>query len=110
MELMRVFGLFVITAFFEIVGCYLFYLWFKQGYSTWILLPAALSIIIFVWLLALQPFPAGRIYAAYGGVYVCTAIMWLWLVDSIRPAISDWIGVSVSLLGMVIIILGSRQV
>lgn len=51
---------------------------------------------------------AGRVYAAYGGVYIGVAIMWLWLVYSIKLTITDWVGVLVSLLGMVIIMIGSK--
>ncbi len=78
-------GLFVITAIAEIVGCYLPYLWLKQGKSIWLLLPAALSLALFAWLLSLHPTAAGRVYAAYGGVYVGVALVWLWLVDGVRP-------------------------
>jgi len=108
MELLRTFGLFILTALAEIIGCYLPYLWLKQGGSIWLLIPAAVSLAAFAWLLSLHPSAAGRVYAAYGGVYIGVAIMWLWVVDSIKPTITDWIGVSVCLLGMVIIMMGAR--
>jgi small multidrug resistance family-3 protein len=107
-EFLKVFSLFVVTAIAEIIGCYLPYLWLRQGGSVWLLLPAALSLALFAWLLTLHPTAAGRVYAAYGGVYVSVAIVWLWLVDGIRPAISDWVGVAVVLTGMVIIMFGPR--
>ncbi|MCO6426617.1 MAG: YnfA family protein [Nitrosomonas communis] len=110
MEFLKVFGLFVITAVAEIVGCYLSYLWLKQGYSIWLLLPAALSLAAFAWLLTLHPHAAGRVYAAYGGVYIGVALIWLWIVDSVRPTITDFIGVGVCFLGMAIIILGPHHV
>ena len=106
---MRVVGLFIITALAEIIGCYLPYLWLKQGRSAWLLLPAAISLAAFVWLLTLHPQPAGRVYAAYGGVYISVALIWLWAVDSLRPTFTDWVGVSVCLLRMGIIIFGPRQ-
>lgn len=109
MEILKVFGLFVITAIAEIVGCYLPYLWLKQGGSVWLLIPAALSLALFAWLLTLHPSAAGRIYAAYGGVYIGVAIMWLWLVDSIRPTVTDWVGVAMCLLGMAVIMLGAKH-
>ena len=108
MEFLKVFSLFVVTAIAEIVGCYLPYLWLRQGASVWLLLPAALSLALFAWLLTLHPTAAGRVYAAYGGVYVSVAIVWLWLVDGIRPSVSDWVGVAVVLTGMVIIMFGPR--
>jgi small multidrug resistance family-3 protein len=73
-------ALFVATAVAEIVGCYLPYLWLRHGKSAWLLVPAAVSLALFSWLLTLHPEAAGRTYAAYGGVYVTVALAWLWLV------------------------------
>ena len=108
MEFLKTLGLFGATAIAEIVGCYLPYLWLKQGHSAWLLLPAAASLAAFVWLLTLHPHAAGRVYAAYGGVYVSVALMWLWAVDAVRPTPTDWIGVGVCVLGMGIILFGPR--
>lgn len=108
MDLLKTLGLFVATALAEIVGCYLPYLWFKQDRSAWLLVPAAASLALFAWLLTLHPTAAGRVYAAYGGVYIGVAIIWLWVVDKVEPTVTDWVGVGVSLLGMVIIISGQR--
>ena len=108
MEWIKTLALFIATAVAEIVGCYLPYLWLKQGRSAWLLLPAAASLALFVWLLSLHPTAAGRVYAAYGGVYVAVAILWLWAVDKVRPTLTDWVGVGVCILGMAIIIFGPR--
>jgi small multidrug resistance family-3 protein len=70
--------------------------------------PAALSLAAFAWLLTLHPQAAGRVYAAYGGVYVGVALFWLWAVDSIRPTLTDLVGVAVCVLGMLIIMFGPR--
>lgn len=109
MLILKTLGLFILTAIAEIVGCYLPYLWLKEGRTAWLLVPAAISLATFAWLLTLHPHAAGRVYAAYGGVYISVALVWLWAVDSIRPSLTDWIGVGVSLLGMSIIMLGSRH-
>ena len=108
MELLKTFALFVVTALAEIVGCYLPYLWLKQGHSAWLLVPAALSLALFAWLLTLHPIAAGRVYAAYGGVYIGVAIVWLWAVDRVTPSVTDWIGVGISLAGMAVIIVGPK--
>ncbi len=108
MEVARTLGLFVVTALAEIVGCYLPYLWLKEDRSAWLLLPAVISLAAFVWLLTLHPHAAGRVYAAYGGVYVSVALGWLWAVDAVRPTLTDWVGVGVSLIGMAIIMFGPR--
>lgn len=107
---LKTFGLFFITAIAEIVGCYLPYLWLKEGKSIWLLLPAGLSLALFVWLLTLHPEPAGRVYAAYGGVYIFTAIIWLWSVDGIKPTFWDFVGVLVALTGMAIIMFAPRNI
>ena len=108
MDLLKTLPLFIATALAEIVGCYLPYLWLKQGKPVWLLVPAGLSLALFAWLLSLHPTAAGRVYAAYGGVYISVAMVWLMLVDKVRPTGWDWLGVSVSLLGMAIIVLGPR--
>lgn len=105
---LKTLGLFLLTALAEIIGCYLPYLWLREGKSIWLLLPAALSLAVFAWLLTLHPAAAGRVYAAYGGVYIFAAIMWLWAVDGIRPTGWDMLGSAVALLGMVIIMFAPR--
>jgi small multidrug resistance family-3 protein len=107
---LKTLGLFIATALAEIVGCYLPYLWLEKGASPWLLLPAAASLALFVWLLTLHPTAAGRVYAAYGGVYVGVAIIWLWAVDAVRPTAWDWAGVAVCLIGMGIIMFAPRHV
>ena len=105
---MRTFFLFAITALAEIIGCYLPWLWLRQGGSAWLLLPAAASLTLFAWLLTLHPDASGRIYAAYGGVYVAAALVWLWAVDGIRPTQWDVLGAGVCLCGMAIIAFAPR--
>jgi small multidrug resistance family-3 protein len=102
--------LFLITAVAEIVGCYLPYLWLRENKSAWLLLPAIISLALFAWLLSLHPTAAGRVYAAYGGVYIFVAVMWLWLVDGIKPSVWDIAGSVVALTGMAIIMFAPRHV
>lgn len=104
--LLKTLGLFFVTAIAEIVGCYLPYLWLRKDASAWLLLPAALSLALFVWLLSLHPAASGRVYAAYGGVYVASALLWLRWVDGIKLSNLDWFGAAISLLGMAIIVSG----
>ncbi len=106
---MKTLLLYLLTAVAEIVGCYLPYLWLREGGSAWLLLPAAASLALFAWLLSLHPAAAGRVYAAYGGVYVGVAILWLWAVDGIRPTSWDLLGSAVALAGMAIIVFGPRS-
>src|SRR5688500_16786630 len=105
MLILKTLSLFVLTAVAEIVGCYLPYLWLKKNGSPWLLVPAAASLALFAWLLTLHPTAAGRVYAAYGGVYVGVAILWLWLVDGNRPTSWDLVGASIAVIGMAVIML-----
>ena len=100
--------LFFATAVVEIVGCYLPYLWLRKDGSAWLLVPGFLSLALFAWLLSLHPAAAGRVYAAYGGVYVAVAILWLWLVEGHPPDRWDLIGSAVAVGGMAIIMFGPR--
>ena len=83
MDLLKIALLFAVTAVAEIVGCYLPWLVVKQDKSAWLLLPAALSLALFAWLLTLHPTAAGRTYAAYGGMYISVALVWLHFVDGV---------------------------
>lgn len=106
--MLKIYLLFIVTALAEIIGCFLPYLWLRKGGSILLLIPAALSLALFVWLLTLHPAASGRVYAAYGGVYVATALVWLRYVDGVKLSVYDWVGASVALLGMAIIVWGWR--
>ena len=106
--ILRTVMLFVATAIAELVGCYLPYLWLRKEGSPWLLAPAAASLAVFAWLLTLHPTASGRVYAAYGGVYVAMAVLWLWAVDGVRPTRWDLLGAAVTLVGMAIIMFTPR--
>jgi small multidrug resistance family-3 protein len=105
--LARGLGLFLVTAIAELLGCYLPLLWVTGRASAWLLVPAACSLVIFVWLLTLHPAASGRVYAAYGAVYIATAILWLWLVDGVTPGWRDYLGVALALSGAAVIASGT---
>lgn len=99
-------ALFFVTALCEIIGCYLPWLWLKRGATAWLTVPAGISLLLFVWLLTLHPAASGRVYAAYGGIYVFTALLWLRVVEGERLTVYDWSGAAVTLCGMLIIVAG----
>jgi small multidrug resistance family-3 protein len=105
--ILRAFALFLLTALAEIVGCYLPYLWLRKSGSAWLLIPGALSLVLFAWLLTLHPAAAGRVYAAYGGVYVAVALLWLSKVDGVALTRWDLTGAAVILIGAGIIVGGA---
>lgn len=105
MDALRITVLFAVTALAEIVGCYLTWLVFKQG-KTWAWLwPAALALGLFAWLLTLHPSAAGRTYAAYGGMYIAVALVWLRVVDGVALTRWDVAGAVIALSGMAVIAL-----
>jgi small multidrug resistance family-3 protein len=107
--IVRTLALFAVTAVAEIAGCYLPYLWLRKAGSPWLLVPGALSLAAFAWLLSLHPsLGAGRTYAAYGGVYVAVALLWMWWIEGAKPDRWDLLGASVALLGMAIIAFAPR--
>lgn len=108
MALVRSFGLLFATAIAELVGCYLPLLWLTGKGPAWLLLPVALSLVVFVWLLTLHPAASGRVYATYGAVYIATALGWLCFVDGVTPTWKDYLGVALSLAGAGVIALGHR--
>jgi small multidrug resistance family-3 protein len=103
-DLLRQAALFIVTALAEIVGCYLPWLVLKQAKTAWLLVPAAAALALFSWLLTLHPAAAGRTYAAYGGIYIVVALLWLRFVDDAALSRWDIAGACITLLGMAIIV------
>ena len=104
-KVLSTFVLFLVTAMMEILGCYYPYLILNQGRSHWLWIPTALALGAFVWLLTLHPAASGRIYAAYGGIYIFTALLWLRYVDQVYLTRWDIMGGAVVLIGAAMIIL-----
>ncbi len=108
LALSRTLSLFAATAAAELLGCYLPLLWLTGKGSAWLLVAAALSLAVFVWLLTLHPAASGRVYASYGAVYIAMAIGWLFVVDGVTPTWSDYVGVGLALLGAAVIASGNK--
>jgi small multidrug resistance family-3 protein len=109
-KILTTFFLFLITAVMEILGCYFPYLILNQNKSQWLWIPTALALGTFVWLLTLHPAASGRIYAAYGGIYIFTALLWLRYVDQVSLSRWDLAGGAVVLVGAALIILQPQGV
>ncbi len=93
----------------EIAGCFAFWAWLRLGRSALWVLPGTASLLVFAWLLTLvDTSHAGRAYAAYGGVYIASALVWLWAVEGARPDRWDLIGAAVCLAGAALILFGPR--
>jgi small multidrug resistance family-3 protein len=100
---------FVGAAVMEIAGCFAFWAWLKLDKSALWLIPGVAALALFAYLLTLVESPvAGRAYAAYGGVYIASALAWGWLVERQRPDQWDLIGAAICLVGMAVILFGPR--
>jgi small multidrug resistance family-3 protein len=100
---------YIAAALAEIAGCFAFWAWLRMGKSVLWLIPGVASLCLFAWLLTLvDSDQAGRAYAAYGGVYIVSALLWLWAVEGARPDRWDAIGAVVCLTGAAIILFGPR--
>jgi small multidrug resistance family-3 protein len=94
----------------EIAGCFAFWAWLRLDRSPLWVVPGVLSLCLFAYLLTLVDAEhAGRTYAAYEGVYIISALLWLWAAEGVRPDRWDAIGATVCLLGAVIILWGPRS-
>lgn len=94
----------------EIAGCFSFWAWLRLDKSVWWLIPGLASLALFAYLLTLvQSAAAGRAYAAYGGVYIASSLLWLWIVEGIRPDRWDLIGAVLCLAGTAVILFGPRS-
>jgi small multidrug resistance family-3 protein len=102
-------GLYVAAALAEIAGCFAFWAWLRLGRSALWLVPGMVSLALFAWLLTrVDAAAAGRAYAAYGGVYIATSLLWLWGAEGVRPDRWDLAGAGVALVGAAIVLFGPR--
>ena len=99
---------FVLAGFCEIGGGYLVWLWLREGRSVWLAVAGAFVLVLYGVIPTLQPANFGRVYAAYGGVFVALSILWGWQVDKFRPDKFDIIGGLVALAGVAIIMYAPR--
>lgn len=100
---------FLAAAVAEIAGCYAFWAWLRLDRSPWWLPLGIPSLCLFAWLLTqVDAEHAGRSYAAYGGVYIASALIWLWIAEGVRPDRWDLIGALICLLGAGVILFGPR--
>jgi len=99
---------FVLAGFCEIGGGYLVWLWLREGKSLWFGLFGAIVLVIYGVIPTFQPAHFGRVYAAYGGVFIVLSILWGWQVDKIAPDKFDLIGGFIALIGVVIIMYWPR--
>lgn len=101
-------GLFALAGLLEIGGGYLVWLWLREGKNLWFAVAGAIVLVLYGVVPTFQPAHFGRVYAAYGGVFVVLSILWGWKVDKISPDGFDLLGGAVCLLGVLIIMYSPR--
>lgn len=102
-------ALFLLAALFEIAGCFSFWAWLRLGRSPWLAVPGVLALVLFaVTLTRVEAAFAGRAYAAYGGIYIFSALLWLLLVERVVPDRWDMLGGLLCMAGALVILLGPR--
>lgn len=93
----------------EIAGCFAFWAWLRLDRSIWLIFPGMAALALFAWLLTLAPSDyAGRAFAAYGGIYIATSLVWLWLVEGRVPDRWDILGGVLAIAAAAIIVFGPR--
>jgi len=100
---------FLLAGLCEIGGGYLVWLWLREGKPAWYALMGAVVLVLYGIIPTFQPAHFGRVYAAYGGVFIVLSILWGWKIDKITPDRFDLIGGFVALIGVAIIMYWPRN-
>ena len=108
MEITKSLFYFVLAGLCEIGGGYLVWLWIREDKSIWVALPGAIILILYGIIPTLQPAHFGRVYAAYGGIFIVLSILWGWVIDKTEPDRFDLIGGFIALSGVLIIMYWPR--
>ncbi len=109
MEIAKSIFYFTVTAFFELGGAYLIWLWIREKRSIWFAAAGVVVLFIYGILPTLQPAHFGRVQAAYSGIFLLIAVFWGWAVERVSPDRYDIIGAVVALVGMLIIMYAPRS-
>jgi small multidrug resistance family-3 protein len=101
---------YILAAFAEIGGCFAFWAWLRLDKTPLWLVPGMASLALFAWALArIDADCAGRSYAAYGGIYILAALIWMWAAEGSRPDRWDITGAAICIMGAMVIIFGPRR-
>lgn len=101
--------IYIAAAVAEIAGCFAFWAWLRMGKSALWIVPGMASLAFFAFILTrVDSDAAGRAYAAYGGVYIASSLLWLWAAEGIRPDRWDLSGAAICLIGASVILFAPR--
>jgi small multidrug resistance family-3 protein len=98
-------AVFAVAALLEIAGCFAFWAWLRRGVTPGVLVLGVASLVGFALALTrVDSAFAGRAYAAYGGIYIATSLVWLWAVERQVPTRTDLLGAVLAIVGALVII------
>ena len=103
MEIAKSLFYFILAGLFEIGGGYLVWLALKEDKGPWYLVAGAIVLFLYGIIPTLQEASFGRVYAAYGGIFIVLSILWGWQVDKVVPDMADLVGCAIALVGVLII-------
>lgn len=106
---MRTLPIYILAAFAEIGGCFAFWAWLRLEKTPLWLIPGMISLAVFAWALThINTDLAGRAYAAYGGIYILSSLLWMWGIEGSKPDRWDGMGAALCVIGAVVILFGPR--
>jgi small multidrug resistance family-3 protein len=108
MSILSSIGLYVLAGLCEIGGGYLVWLWFREGWPIGYGIAGAAILILYGIIPTFQAAHFGRVYAAYGGMFIVLSLLWGWAMDGMKPDRFDIMGGAICLVGMAVIIYAPR--
>jgi small multidrug resistance family-3 protein len=109
-KLLKAALLFILAGIAEIGGGYLIWQWLREDKPSYLGVIGGIALVLYGIIATLQSFPSfGRVYAAYGGVFIVLSVLWGWGIDKKTPDLYDWIGAGICLVGVSVMLLAPRQ-
>ncbi len=103
-------ALFLFAGIAEIGGGYLIWLWLREGKPFYWGIFGGVALALYGVIATFQTFPSfGRVYAAYGGVFIILSVLWGWGIDKKTPDLYDWVGAGICLVGVSVMLFAPRQ-
>ncbi len=108
--MLMTFYLFLFAGLAEIGGGYLIWQWLREGKPIYFGIAGAVGLVGYGVIATFQSFPDfGRVYAAYGGIFIVLSVLWGWLIDGKTPDSYDWIGASICMVGVFVMLFAPRS-
>ena len=110
LEIIYAIVLFIFAGLAEIGGGYLIWLWLREGKPVYWGILGGVALALYGVIATFQSFQSfGRVYAAYGGIFIVLSVLWGWGIDKKTPDLYDWIGAGICLVGVSVMLLAPRQ-